>query len=69
MKYLGNWSANNGSIYGNLSRNNKAELKKDLRVICKGNVFSGNTGNWNVYEITDGKRSDIPILSGKISKK
>ena len=69
MKYSGNWSANNGSIYGNRSGNNKAELKKDLREICKGNVFLGNTGNWNIYEVTDGKRSDMSILSGKISRK
>ena len=69
MKYSGNWSANNGSTYGSLSSNNKAELKKDLREITKGNIFAGNTGDWNIYEITDGIRSDMPILSGKISKK
>ena len=69
MKYSGNWSANNGSTYGSLSSNNKTELKKELCQICKGNIAANNTGNWNIYEITDGKISDMPILSGKISKK
>ena len=51
MKYTAGWTANNGSIYNySYSGNNKKELAKLMRDICKGNVFKGNTGKWFVRE-------------------
>lgn len=51
MKYIGGWSANNGSTYNHgYESNNKTELARDMRQICDGNVFAGNTGHWSVED-------------------
>ena len=51
MKYTGGWSANNGSTYNyGYESNNKKELAKDLREMCDGNVFVGNTGKWSIVD-------------------
>ena len=50
-KYTGGWSANNGSTYNyGYTGNNKKTLARDMREICKGNVYSGNTGCWQVID-------------------
>ena len=50
-EYTGSWSANNGSTYNHgYTDTNKSRLAKDMRTICKGNVFAGNTGNWQVCD-------------------
>ena len=49
--YYGGWSANNNSTYGSgYKETNKRRLAKDMRDICKGNVFIGNTGSWSVID-------------------
>jgi len=50
-KYAGSWRANNGSTYSDgYEGNNKRELAKDMRDMCRGNVFAGNTGYWDVSD-------------------
>ena len=59
-KYTGSWSANNGSTYDyGYEGNNRNKLAADMREICKGNVFVGNSGHWQVVN-----EDDEVVLSG-----
>lgn len=69
-KYEGSWSANNGSTYNTgYTDNNKRRLAHDMRIIARGNCFRGNSGNWCVYEVINGEREELPILSGTVRNK
>jgi hypothetical protein len=51
VKYIGSWSANNGSSYGGgYEFTNKKEAIKTMRDISRGNTFAGNVGRWHVTE-------------------
>lgn len=65
--YTGSWSVNNGSTYSyGHEGTNKKELAKEMREMADGNVFSGNSGTWSVYELIDGVQSEEPILYGTV---
>ena len=51
--YEGNWSCNAGSTfsYGHKGTNKKV-LRKDIIEMCRGNTFSGCSGNWSIYEVS-----------------
>lgn len=68
MRYSGGWSANNCGTYSyHYESDNKKELAKFVRDICRGNVFAGNTGHWYVRENTEeAKQSDNNIYSGTV---
>jgi len=67
MKYYGYWNANNNSYNREpYTSNNKRELAKDMRTIAKGNTFSGNCGEWSVYEGEPNEKNYEPILSGRV---
>jgi len=54
MEYTGSWRANNGSTYASgYKGRNKKKLAKDMRDMCDGNVFAGNTGHWDVTDEND----------------
>ena len=56
MKYVGCWSANNGSTCGTgYEGNNKKELAKSMRDMCKGNTFAGSVGQWDVSNTQTGE--------------
>ena len=64
-KYNAGWQANNGSTYNNsYYGNNKKILAKEMREICRGNVFAGNTGNWYVDYIDC--NDEYHLISGAI---
>lgn len=68
MKYVGSWSANNGSSYASgYESNNKKALAKELSEICKGNTFSGSSGSWSIYEKSDVDKME-PVLNGSIRR-
>jgi hypothetical protein len=48
-KYIGSWSANNNSSYNNQYEFSSLKVaRKEMRAIAMGNVFSGNSGSWDV---------------------
>jgi hypothetical protein len=54
FRYRGFWSANNGSSScDNYYDNNKKKLAKQMRAICKGNVFEGGHGFWCVDNVSE----------------
>jgi len=59
-KYKGGWTANNNTYNYSYVGNNKRELAKDMREICKGEVFEGNRGTWYVKDAA----TDEVILDG-----
>jgi hypothetical protein len=64
MKYVGGWNANNGSTYSyGYQSNNKNQLAKDMKEMCKGNVFKGNFGRWYVA-LNNDNDSDQNIMQG-----
>ena len=68
-KYIGSWSANGGSTYGDgYTGNNLQELARTMRSICRGNVFADNSGHWEIYRTADaGSLSEIePVKSGRV---
>jgi hypothetical protein len=65
-KYLGSWSANNGSSYNTGYKfGNLKDARKTMRAICKGNVQIGNTGHWHVVSVND---LDNDVASGTIRR-
>lgn len=64
-KYIGRWSANNGSTYNyGYESNNKREIAKSMRAICAGNVFPGNSGYWQVSINGADPDDDAIVLEG-----
>jgi len=65
--YYGSWTANNGasfSAYDALyESDNKYKLAQEMRAICLGNTFSGNTGKWAVFARNN---NDTPVLAGTV---
>jgi len=66
-KYIGSWSTNNHTTFNSSSYygNNKQQLSKEIRDICKANTFSGNSGIWYVDEANSGET----VLTGKVYNK
>lgn len=65
--YTGNWSVNNGSTYSTGNKDtDKRRLAQQMRAEADGNVFVGNTGVWEVYEIIDGEPTEEPVLRGRV---
>jgi hypothetical protein len=63
-KYIGGWSANNGSSYSQgYEFGNLKDAKKTMRKICEGNVFAGSTGSWTIRDLDN----DI-IAEGTVSR-
>ena len=59
-KYVGSWSANNGSTYSyGYEGSNKSQLAQNMREICRGNIFAGSSGSWQVVD-----RDDKVVASG-----
>lgn len=48
MKYIGRWSANNGSTYGSAEFNSLQNAIRWTRAVCRGNLFAGNVGKVSV---------------------
>jgi len=70
IKYVGGWSANNGSTYAsNYTFTTLQEARKTLREIVKGNVFIGEKGYWQIYKTdSNGQTDERSILSGVVRK-
>ena len=47
-KYFGLWSTNSSFILSPYEYTNKKEAIKDIKEICRGNIASGGTGQWQV---------------------
>ena len=47
-KYMGRWSANNGSTYGSAEFDNLRNAIRWTRAVCRGNLFVGNIGRVSV---------------------
>lgn len=65
-KYVGGWSANNGSSYGHgYYYDNLRQARHDLRAIAAGNTFAGSSGSWSVYLSADNDDGE-PVASGRV---
>jgi len=70
-KYIGTWSANNGSTFPDYGTryesNNKRKMAKRMKEIAQGNTYSGNKGYWAVWN-SNHTINDRPILEGIVCK-
>lgn len=62
-KYIGGWAVNNSGVYTEgYESNNKYKLARKIKNVCKGNVFAGENGSWNILATDTGK----VVLSGRV---
>lgn len=67
--YQGWWHANNSTSSGPYYGTNKHKLAREMRAMCKGNVFAGDQGHWSVSTIDiDGLGRDVTELQGTIRR-
>jgi len=63
MKYVGSWSANNGSTYRYVDGfNNLKEARKVLRENAMDNSFKGDMASWSIKLASNGE----VVLSGQV---